>query len=581
MTMRLMLDERPWYQLTTHFFRGLFDFGFLSDAGSDAFRRVLIGITAVMLSFGLLVTRMYLGKYTTLSEKYHDWGTGYHLNREPYQLAVLGDGALVLAFPMLIVGFVVVLVSSSLFPDEIDCRVLLPLPVSKRMVFACKALAVMVFTSLFAIAAHVAMMPLVVVMWNTRWSDQGLLPQLIAHGLASLGASIVTALVIMAIAGALLICVPRSRLRVASVAFRGAALCGLVLSVPLASRLPTMGALIASESPLFYMVPPAWFLGVQQLLLGHATPYFLRLAQIAAVAAVVSFAVALGSYVFLYQRLERVIFRPVHRSDRFPRQRIPFLRFSGKRESATAAIGPFIRATLTRSPLHQGVFVIIAACGAGLVLNSFVGNWHAGALSRATDSLTATVIWAPFALVFAMNVALRAALVLPIELRANWIFRVTEDEATRAEELSAVVRTLILLGVVLPLSVFFPVEWAVLGPRAIYCTSIAFLCGLVLVELQMAEWRRIPFTCSYAPSRQFVWLTMLIGVAAFVVFTTIGSRLVRYSVGHPLGWLAVMTILGAVLLYLRRQRLWLSQRAPLMFEDVLPNEVEPLRLSEY
>ena len=274
-------------------------------------------------------------------------------------------------------------------------------------------------------------------MWNTRWSDQGLLPLLIAHGLVSLGASIVTALVIMAIAGGLLICVPRSRLQLASVAFRGAALCGLVLSVPLASRLPTMGARIASESPLFYLVPPAWFLGVEQLLLGHATPYFLRLAQIAATAAVVSFAIALGSYVFLYQRLERVIFRPVHGSERLPR-RIPFLRSLGRRESATAAIGPFIRATLTRSPLHQGVFVIIAACGAGLVLNSFVGNWDARALSPANHSLTTTVIWAPFALVFAMNVALRAALVLPIELRANWIFRMTEDEATRAEELGAV-----------------------------------------------------------------------------------------------------------------------------------------------
>lgn len=579
--MRLTLDDRPWYQLTTHFYRGLFDFGILSDAGSDAFRRVLIGIVAVTVTFGLFLTRMYLGKYTALSEMFHDWGNGYQLNREPYQLAVLGDGALVIAFPMLIVGFVVVLVSNSLFPDEIDCRVLLPLPVSKRSVFASKALAVMLFASLFAIAAHVAMMPLVVLMWNNRWSDHGLLAWLVAHAFATLGASIVTALVIMAAAGALLICMPRSRLQVASIAFRGASLCGLVLAVPLACRLPTTGALIASESPLFYVVPPVWFLGVEQLLLGNATPYFLRLAQIAAAAAVASFAVALGSYVFLYQRFERVIFRPVSGSDRFPRQRIPFLRHLRRRQPATSAIAPFIRATLTRSPLHQGVFVAISACGAGLVLNGFVGGSGARALSNADEPLITTVIWAPFALIFAMNVALRAALVLPIELRANWIFRLTEDEATRAEELNTVVRTVILLGVVLPLAMLFPVEWALLGPRAIHCTSIAFLCGLVLVELQMAEWRRIPFTCSYAPSRQFVGLTMLIGVTAFVLFTMSGSRLVWYSVSHPVGWLAVITILGAVLLHLRRQRLWLSRRAALMFEDVLPNEVEPLKLSEY
>jgi hypothetical protein len=575
--MRLLLDERPWYQLTTHFFRGLFDFGVLSDGGADALRRVLIGIVAATLSFGLLLTRVYLARYTALSQTFHDFGAGYKSTRVPYHLAVLGDSALVIAFPMLMVGFVVVLVSHSLFPDEIDCRVLLPLPVSRRIVFATKALAVMLFAGIFGITAHVAMMPLVVLMWNNQWTKEGLLDQLVAHAVASVGASIVTALVTVAIAGAILVCVPRARVQAAAIAFRGAALCGLVLSIPLALRLPATGGLIANESPLFYGVPPVWFLGVEQLLLGNATPYFLRLAQIAAAVAITSAAIALGSYVFLYQRFERVIFRPVTGSHRFGRQRIPFL----PRRRNSAAIAPFICATLTRSPLHQGVFVAISACGAGLVLHRLVGSWLPGAFSNADESLTAAVIWAPFALVFTMDVALRAALVLPIEVRANWIFRLTEDQATRAEELNIVVRAAILLGVVLPVAVLFPVEWAVLGPQAIHCTSMAFLCGLVLVELHMAEWRRIPFTCSYAPTTQFAGLTLLMGVTAFVVFTMIGSRLVRYSVNHRVGWLAAMTILGAVVVYLRRQRLWLSEGATLMFEDLLPNEVEPLHLSEY
>jgi len=575
--MRLLLDERPWYQLTTHFFRGLFHFGILSDAGSDAFRRVLIGIVAATLSFGLLLTRAYLAKYTALSQMFHDFGSGYTLTRAPYHLAVLGDTALVIAFPMLIVGFVVVLVSNSLFPDETDCRVLLALPVSRRMLFATKALAVMLFAGLFAITAHVAMMPLVVLIWDNRWADEGLLSRLFAHAVAGLGASIVTALVTVAIAGALLVCVPGWRLQVASTAFRGVALCGLVLSIPLALRLPTTGGLIANQSPLFYVVPPVWFLGAEQLLLGNDTAYFLRLAQIAALIAIASATIAFGSYVFLYQRFERVISRPpTGSSDRFRRQRIPFL----PRRRYGAAITPFIRATLTRSPLHQGVFVAISASGVGLVLNGLVGNWRPGALSTPEPLVTA-VIWAPFALVFTMNVALRAALVLPIDVRANWIFRLTEDEATRAEELNSVVRTAILLGIVLPLAVLFPLEWAVLGAEAIHCTSMAFLCGLVLVELHMAQSRRIPFTCSYAPTTQFAGLTLLMGVTAFVLFTMIGSRLVRYSVNHPLGWLAAMALLGAAALYLRRQRLWLSARATLMFEDVLPNELEPLRLSEY
>jgi hypothetical protein len=578
MTIRAALDQRPWYQLATHFFRRLFDFGILSDAGADAFRRILIGIISVMLSFGLLLTRIYLNKYTALSEKYHDWGAGYLLNREPYEVAILGDGALMLAFPMLIVGFVVVLVSNSLFPDELEYRVLLPLPISKRVVFASKALAVVTFASLFAVAAQAAMMPLVILMWNSRWATDGLLAQLGAHSVASLSASIVTALVITAFAGVLMACVPRSRLQAASTAFRGASLFALVLVIPLACRLPMMGADIASESRLCYLVPPVWFLGVERWVLGHSSPYVLRLTQIAATVAVTSGAVAVGSYIFLYRWYERVIWRPATAGETSTRQHTPFL---AARIARTAAVGPFIRATLTRSPLHQSVVVTIAACGAALVLNGFLNTSGARTPLHANESLSAAVVWAPFVLMFVTNIALRAALVLPIELRANWMFRLTEDEATRAQELSTVVRTLIVLGVVLPLTMLFPIGWAVLGARVLQWTSIAGLCGVILVELHMMEWRQIPFTCSYEPSAQDVGKTVAVGAVAFVLFTMIGPRLVWYSSAHPARWLGVMSMLGVVLLYLRRQRLWFSKQTTLMFEDVLPNEVEPLKLSEY
>jgi hypothetical protein len=415
------------------------------------------------------------------------------------------------------------------------------------------------------------MIPLVVLMWNSRWSDRTLSAQLAAHAVASLGASIVTVLAIVAVTGVLLICVPRSRGQAAAMAFRGAALCALLLSIPLTFRLPATGASIASESPLFYLVPPVWFVGVEQLLLGKATPYLLRLAQIAAAAGIASLAVAAGSYLFLYHRLERVIFRPITTPNSVTRRRL----------RASTAIGPFIGATLRRSPLHQGVFVVIAAAGAALILNGFLGASHASGPPNRIDPLSATVIWASFVLIFAVNVALRAALVVPLELRANWIFRVTEDDATRAAELSTVVRVLIRLGVVLPLAVLFPLEWTVLGSRAIGCTSIAGLSGLVLVELHMTEWRRFPFTCSFEPSGLLAWQSMVIATGGFVAFTTVGPLVAWYCGGDRAWWLVLMSVLGAVWLYLRRQRLWLSRGTALMFEDVVPNEVEPLKLSEY
>jgi hypothetical protein len=238
--------------------------------------------------------------------------------------------------------------------------------------------------------------------------------------------------------------------------------------------------------------------------------------------------------------------------------------------------------TLARSPLHQGVFIAIAACGAGLVFNSLLGVKAMPRLRRSyEDELTAAVTWAPFALMFVMTLAVRTALVLPIEPRANWIFRMTEHDEARVQQIDAVVGSMVRLGVVVPLAILFPIEWAMFGVRAPIAATVALMAGVVLVELEMSDWRRIPFTCSYLPGKRFVGLTALIGLAAFVVFTSIGSGLVYYCLGHGWGWIAVMAVLAAAVWQRRSRRARLSRQTSLLFEDVLPNEVEPLRLSAY
>ena len=78
--------------------------------------------------------------------------------------------------------------------------------------------------------------------------------------------------------------------------------------------------------------------------------------------------------------------------------------------------------------------IAIAACGVGLVLNSFIGLKAMPRLRRTyEDELAAALTWAPFALMFVTTLAVRAALVLPIEPRANWVFRMTEHEAARVQ----------------------------------------------------------------------------------------------------------------------------------------------------
>jgi len=560
--------DQAWYRLTAHFFVGLFDFGVFSEAGSDAFKRVLIGIIAVMLTFGLLFARILMSAAGS-----HEAGA---LTPAPYRDAI---EALVIGAPMLVVAFATLLVSHSLFPDETDFRVLLALPVSRRLVFLSKLGSLALFAGIFIAASHLAMLPVFAIISASRHGQDSVLTRFAAHMLASVGGSSMVVLALTGINGALLMAVPRAHLQAASTAVRSAMLCALVLSLPLAARLPAVAPLLASGSPTLYLVPPVWFLGVEELLLKHGTPYFARLAGIAAAASIASLVVAVGSYSYLYRRFDRVMTRPAGAS---AGSRRPVARVLGRRPPAPfSAIGAFTRLTLARSALHQGVFVAIAACGAGLVMNSFIGAMNMGRVRSPEQEIVNTVVAAPFTLVFVMVIAVRAALVLPIEPRANWVFRMTEDPATRAEQLRAVVHTVIRVGVLWPVVVLFPVQWAVLGWQALTAASIAYLAGLVLVELHMADWLRIPFTCSYMPGKRFVGNTMLIGFATFVAFTFFGWAVALLAVRNLRGGLVVMAILGAVAMLRRRHRLWLWRGTALVFEDVLPTEVEPLRLSAY
>ena len=49
---RQRFTEREEWRLTEHFFRALFDFGFLSDLAADSFKRVLIGSVGGFIAFG-------------------------------------------------------------------------------------------------------------------------------------------------------------------------------------------------------------------------------------------------------------------------------------------------------------------------------------------------------------------------------------------------------------------------------------------------------------------------------------------------------------------------------------------------
>jgi hypothetical protein len=175
--------------------------------------------------------------------------------------------------------------------------------------------------------------------------------------------------------------------------------------------------------------------------------------------------------------------------------------------------------------------------------------------------------------------AIRLALSVPLDIRSNWIFRMTEDVAGRAEVVAANLRVVFALGVVLPVALIAPVQWWVLGTSTIRIVVVEALIGWLLVEWLMADWRRIPFTCSYVPGKGFVPHMVVKGFASYLVFTFAGSILLRVSLALPLAALVLALMFGAAAGALSVRRARHAQATSLNFEDVLPTDVTTLQLS--
>jgi hypothetical protein len=551
---RKRFTERAEWRLTEHFFRAMFDFGFLSELASDSFKRVLIGSIGGFVAFGLLLTRMYMGKYAWLR------GRGVP---EQYQQALLGDDMMIIGLPMLLVAFVTLLVSHALFPDERDFRILGPLPVSRLVVFRAKLGAVALFAGLFIVAAHVSLLPLMLITSLNPWGEPSVIARLVAWAVASVTASAFAVLAISAVVGLLVFALSRSQLEALSTFMRSMVLGLLVVCLPLVSHLPVLGAALSSRANYMVFVPPAWFLGLERMLEGAADPWLVRLGLLGLAATLAATTIVTVTYVVLFRQFERLMLRPAPtsppwwRRDRLPTHAGATPPFEGAYR--------FVTATISRSQLHQGVLIGLSACGVGLatvVVSSF--------------SLNTSAIFTPFLLMFACGVAARAALALPIEYRANWIFQVTEDQTTRREQLRAVDRIVTMYVVGVPLAAAAPLLWMTRGNDGLLPAAVVASVGLVFVHGVLLDWRRIPFTCSYLPGKRFIGHSALIGVATCLLFTVAAGGFVRTAIGGRTQGIVIVCALLLVGFWLRERRLTSWRRTPLMFEDEFPDQ--PLQL---
>lgn len=231
------------------------------------------------------------------------------------------------------------------------------------------------------------------------------------------------------------------------------------------------------------------------------------------------------------------------------------------------AVFRFARLSLTRSSRHGLYMSAWLAMGAALSLADLVVlGWHAdyyGALD-----LRATVLAVPLVVGFFLIIGLRHVTTLPMDLRANWIFRITET-GPEPERLNASRHIMLVYGLVPIVLLAVGVAVIVSGwiTAAIHAIVCLLLC-LILVECLLAHVRKLPFTCVHVPGRANVKMLFPFYWIAFTTFAYSSTQLEQRLETNPLALAVAIGILVAVWLWLRlSDRRWQQQFVECQFED--------------
>lgn len=530
-------------ELTRHFIARLFDSELVATPGE--WIRVAVPGFSMALTAAILMQPMYRQKYA--------------LGREEYREALSAPGRLlaevrfdeqsIASFLMIVTAIFASIFWQSFYPTLRDALALASLPIRPRQIFLAKLSAI---TLLFSVYTLALVLPASAI-FSSITSPLIPGPHFAATAAAWTGASAFVYFAALAAQGLLLNLLPPALFNRLSVWLQALLFAAGLGAIPLFSRLPAHSG------------PASWFAALWAALAGRpdgdATPALVALATAAGL--------ALACYALAYHRYHALLLevpvKPDSERGRL-REAIVTRLTPDPREQAMLA---FIVQGLLRSRTHQFVLLALAALAISFNLRAV------SATADPTRELQYTVVFGPLAMSIVALAGFRYLFSLPTELRANWLFRITEGES-RASWLRAVERFVLLAGVGASFLCWLPAAIWSLGVGALIAYAPAVLFVLWLFERLFGEWRKAPFTCSYLPGKQ-PWKMLLVLFYAVSAISTAAAAFLSGVFFPPMFFLVTPAL--TVLWYrARRRRLAAWTARPLLFEELAPAAVEPLDL---
>jgi len=354
---------------------------------------------------------------------------------------------------------------------------------------------------------------------------------------------------------------------------------GLFLFVYLQQPLIAAPQILAADQRLQTWLPTYWFSSLFQTLNGPIAPPLAVLARRAWIGLAISIGGACCAYLICYFRTLRKV---AEQPDILPSPRrshwLP--PFGGSFETA---IGQFSARTLFRSRQHRMIvaFYLGTAIGLAVFMSKVPITQQAGSAFDAWSQVNKPLPMASVMIMCAAVLGVRLVFSMPLELGANWIFRVMPPAGVPSC-LAAVRRTLYVLSALPVWAAFAPLFlWIWPWRIAVEHLLILALAGAIVCELSLYGFQKIPFTCSYLPGKLQVHM-MGFALVALLVLIGNGAAFELGVLHKPARYFATVGVLG---LGIVAARWWTAARAnadgaALTFEDEPAPDILELRLQQ-
>ena len=567
-----MPDERRQFRvLYRDFLLRLVDLELLS-AGGDV-QKLLGQFGAMLAAFGLTIS---IFTFPALARS----GLPFEKLIGPVRV----EQEFLIATSMAIAGLFSVLAWNAVFPDRRDSLILSLLPVRSRTIFLAKVAAIATALGVSIVAVNIftgLCFPFLSI--APGGGMLGGLRSMGAHWLAMAAASLFVCCALLALQGlAAQLLSYRLLLRFSSFLQLSAFFVnlGVYFLTPTFTRV---------AGPLHWL-PSFWFCGLLQVLNGASDPPFITLAQRALWSLLMVLSVAAATLALAYRRnLRRIIEQP----DIAP----------ADRSRPATRVGSFLAAKLLARPIDRAIMLFTArTIGRSrqhrLLLAAYAGIGLAIALAYARDFLYGSSSFEPayrdlhwnrvngpflvgsLVLLFFAVIGARAAFAMPIALRANWIFRITAVHSPGAY--SAAVRKSLFALTAIPIWILSAALFFAIWPVRFAGQHVAIMLvsGILMVEISLHRFRKIPFACSYLPGKAKIHTRLGTVGIGFLMAANLGVQIEYWAMHGAVRFAVMFAILLAWAIWAWR-RTGEFARSPanrLQFEDLPLAEVTALDL---